>query len=128
MVEIIPPFDCQVEWLDHIDLILIVILLELMILPLEIIDILFAKVNCLEAVKIYKLGILSPIFVDTCVPVHSELLYLEELERPILFFAVVNVNENTLKPVVRVAVLQLVNHDREVEGLVNAGDLSVLKP
>ena len=76
-----------------------------MVLPLEIIHILFAKVNCLHAVEIDKLGILCPVFVDTCVPVHGELLDLQKLEGAILFFAVVYVYENTLKAVVRVAVL-----------------------
>ena len=55
------------------------------------------------------------------------MLDLQKLEGAILFFAVVYVYESTLIAVVRIAVLQLVYHDREVERLVNTGDLSVLK-
>ena len=60
-------------------MILVVILLKLMIFPLKVLNILLAEVNGLQAVKIDKLGVLGPILKHSRVPIHCELLDLEQL-------------------------------------------------
>ena len=98
-----------------------------MIFSFQVFDVFLAKINRLQAVKIDELGVLCPVLKDPSVPVHCKLFYLEQLERPILLFPIINIEENSLKSIIGITILQLVNHYSKVERFVDPGHLGVLE-
>lgn len=128
LVQVRPQLEGEVEGLNQEDLVQSVVLLELLVLSAQVVDVVPRELYRLLAVKVEELAILRPVLVDVRVPIQSELLDLEHLERPLLSLLVIDVDEDALKSAVCRGPEEVLDGEPRAEGLVHPADALVLEP
>ena len=129
MIEVTPELQREIKWLDQVDLTYSVAFLELLILPIQIVDILLRVFDHFRALKDPKVIIRSPIRVIIGIPINCKLLNLEHLEFTHLQLLVVEIDEGALKTIICGWPIQLIYGQAHIENLaIDPTDSIVFKP